>query len=276
MCPGSPCSTSKLNNAAHHQPQKPAIKAWHAGRRHSSVSYRQGQVLIHRGRSYRCRQSHAAYGDQNWAPGIAHSLWAPHSKPEVTKKHPASTQPAEGNFALATIPLSERADYCEPPPYCDPHEERIPDVNSAPSDISHSAHSGCDSSTGTVIWHAQGEEINDNPFIDPRSSEFGSISGNLDECTSSSCSSSRTSTNCSQCETAASKQRATEVEILSEAKWVEALMTGAGASPTWTKMLHDLEEMGFQNQEDNVKALNLAGGDLKQTIRQLMLESCHR
>jgi len=46
--------------------------------------------------------------------------------------------------------------------------------------------------------------------------------------------------------------------------------------PTWTQILLDLEEMGFENKEDNAKALNLAGGDFKRTIKQLMLESRHR
>lgn len=37
--------------------------------------YYVGDIVIHNGIKYICTISHTTYGDENWAPGIAHSLW---------------------------------------------------------------------------------------------------------------------------------------------------------------------------------------------------------
>lgn len=40
-------------------------------------SYVQGQIVSHNGSLWECLQTHQCYGDPNWAPGIAPSLWIP-------------------------------------------------------------------------------------------------------------------------------------------------------------------------------------------------------
>ena len=43
--------------------------------KNSGVSYNRGEIVFHEGKTYECLQSHTTYGDSNWAPGIANSLW---------------------------------------------------------------------------------------------------------------------------------------------------------------------------------------------------------
>ncbi|AUB54247.1 lytic polysaccharide monooxygenase [Enterococcus mundtii] len=52
-------------------------RQWTVGSFFSPVSYTAGEEVVHNGVTYITWQSHLNYGDTNWAPGIAHSLFYP-------------------------------------------------------------------------------------------------------------------------------------------------------------------------------------------------------
>ena len=326
MCHGSPCSTSKLNNAAStdHPPKDHLALSnqWHAGRRQSSVSYRQGQVVVHHGRQFRCRQSHTAYGDQNWAPGKAHSLWAP------GRKLPANaSQTCDNDVSLAialTMTENQRpVDQCSPPP---PYEDVLKlsldqsEANQAddtdnelnlalalsmsakqmPVNEHDDARVPCsvpeeildpsvdalgpddavisrptllpteipDDSTGTIIWHDNSDgALQETPNdADPAPGASEENSPNEDSSTDS----DERDYDCDN-DIATSKQNATELEA--STGQVDAVAAINGVPPEWQQAMHELDELGFDDLEENANALEAAGGDLKQAIKQLMIMS---
>lgn len=53
----------------------PADNAWVVGTFTNPVEYKVGQVVSHKGKTYKTINGHLNYGDENWAPGIALSLF---------------------------------------------------------------------------------------------------------------------------------------------------------------------------------------------------------
>lgn len=68
------------------------------------VKYFIGDIVSYNNVFYKCIQSHTTYGDPNWAPGIAHSLWAKieskpnKDKPEKEKHYQIKVYNAEGKL----------------------------------------------------------------------------------------------------------------------------------------------------------------------------------
>jgi len=50
-------------------------RKWAPGSRQRPITYRKGEKVQHKGKVCACLQAHQGYGDRNWAPGLAHSLW---------------------------------------------------------------------------------------------------------------------------------------------------------------------------------------------------------